>query len=217
MEDKEISKEWWPAKIEFVKALISVQSTIKPAKKDIENTFYKSKYADLSSVHEACSKALTDNGFAITQGGVRDGGNNYLRTILHHKSGYSEAYDFPLINDLSNPQKMGSSITYARRYGLAAMVGVITEDDDREAASKVVGRTERVAEESPIEKKIDSSARVSEAQGKRFYAIAKANGKDDESIRDYQGLTLGLDKGQQMLKKDYESAIAWASAEQVQE
>ena len=134
-----MENELMAAKKEYIKALVAVQSKLKPAKKDKENPFYKSSYATLVSVHESCSKELTDNGFAVTQGGVHDQGKNYLRTVLHHEGGYSEAYDFPLIEDLSNPQKMGSAVTYARRYALAAIVGVIVdEDDDGQAASSPV-------------------------------------------------------------------------------
>lgn len=208
-----MEKELLDAKKEYVAALSKVQSTIKPAKKDRENPFFKSHYATLVSVHEACSKALTDNGFAVTQGGVHEAGKNYLRTVLHHKGGYSEAYDFPLIEDLSNPQKMGSAVTYARRYSLAAIVGVIVdEDDDGAEASKATEKpaAQNSSRTAPAAQPSGDVRRVTEPMNKRFYAIAKSAGKSDEEIRDYQSLVLNLEKGQRIASADYEKAVKWA-------
>lgn len=121
---------------ELAASLVSAQAEIKSAKKDSKNLFFKSSYADLSSVWEACKKALTKNGLAVVQTMSSDNAQPMLDTILLHKSGqYIGGTQLLELKERNNPQAMGSAITYARRYGLASLVGVISdEDDDAETA-----------------------------------------------------------------------------------
>jgi len=121
-------------------ALVKVQATLKPAPKDANNPYFKSKYADLNSVWDACRDALTGNGIAVVQTARVDDGNPRLVTMLVHSSGEYISGEWPLRPSKENdPQALGSAITYMRRYSLAAMVGVVSDDDDGNAAS---GRTE---------------------------------------------------------------------------
>jgi hypothetical protein len=123
---------------ELATALAKAQAMMTGALKDSANPFFKSKYADLESVWQACRKALTDNGMAVVQYGAvidQDGGAaQVLVTRLLHSSGQWLEGCFPIRAKDESPQAMGSAITYARRYGLAAMVGVYQTDDDAEAA-----------------------------------------------------------------------------------
>ena len=123
-------------------ALAKAQSQMTGAIKDSANPFFKSKYADLASVWEACRKPLSDNGLSVTQ--MVNGAN--LDTLLMHASGQwvsSTAVLAPVKND---PQGMGSCISYMRRYCLAAIVGVFQQDDDAESA---VGRNPNRAQPRP--------------------------------------------------------------------
>lgn len=124
-------------------ALAKAQSEIKGAKKDAENPFFKSKYADLASVWEACRDALSKNELAVAQ--VTDFGPNgemVLNTVLMHSSGERMIGSMPImVGDKATAQQVGSAITYARRYGLAAMVGVAPEDDDGNQASQTEAKT----------------------------------------------------------------------------
>jgi len=122
-------------KIAFLKAFNKVQGVLEPVKKDASNPHFGSKYATLGAVWESVRGILTENGFAILQGGVQLNGKNYLRTTLYHVGGHSESFDYPLIEDTSNPQKVASSVTYSRRYAIAAILGLSTEDDDANAAT----------------------------------------------------------------------------------
>jgi hypothetical protein len=145
---------------EIAAALSEASKHIEPALKQNENPFYKSKYADLQTVDKACRIALADNGLVVSQ--VMDTINNMptLVTILIHKSGQWIKSYYPIIQPVNekladrlladpkidfktlkqllvnDPQSIGSAITYARRYSLAAICGVVTEDDDGEAATK---------------------------------------------------------------------------------
>ncbi len=120
----------------LAEALAKAQSKLLPAAKDSENPFFKSKYADLASVWEACRAALTENGLAVVQLAHSTEKGVGVETMLVHSSGefISESLEVPAAKH--DAQAFGSAITYARRYGLAAMVGVAPEDDDGNAAAK---------------------------------------------------------------------------------
>lgn len=123
-------------------ALSKAQSQIKGAKKDADNPFFKSTYADLASVWEACRKALSDNELAVAQTTEIHDGSIVLKTILMHSSGESITGILPvLVGEKATSQQLGSAITYNRRYALAAMVGVAPEDDDGNTASQTEGKT----------------------------------------------------------------------------
>ena len=116
------------------KALSLAQAEIKGARKDAENPHLKSKYADLASIWEACREALTKHGLTIIQLPSAVGPVVTVETILGHESGEFISEKLALTAQQHTPQGIGSAITYGRRYGLAAMVGVAPEDDDGEGA-----------------------------------------------------------------------------------
>lgn len=117
-------------------ALAKAQGAIQGAAKGAENPFYKSKYADLASVWDACRAALSENELAVIQTNSGDTENVVVITTLAHSSGEWIKGTLPMSPTKSDPQGVGSCITYARRYALAAMVGVAPEDDDGNAASQ---------------------------------------------------------------------------------
>ena len=115
-------------------ALAKAQNQISGAVKDAANPFFKSKYADLESVWQACRKPLTDNGLAVTQTSRYTTDGLMLVTTLLHSSGEWISGEMPVLTKDASPQAQGSGLTYARRYALAAIVGVYQTDDDAEAA-----------------------------------------------------------------------------------
>lgn len=120
---------------ELAKALAKAQGELKGAKKESTNPFFKAKYADLESVWDSCRLALSSNGLSVTQfTGINPEGGTVLTTCLMHESGeWVEGYQKVTPKD-DSPQALGSAITYTRRYGLAAMIGVYQTDDDAETA-----------------------------------------------------------------------------------
>ncbi len=116
---------------EIASALVAVQSAIKGAVKGKENPGFKgSRYADLPAVVDACKAELTANKIAYSQVPNFEGETTYLETILMHASGQWISGRYPLRPTKQDPQGMGSALTYARRYSLASMVGVVAEDED---------------------------------------------------------------------------------------
>ena len=121
-------------------ALVKAQSAMGGAKKDSTNPHFKTAYADLASVWDACRAPLANAGLSIVQlvSSERlhpsEATHAVIETILAHSSGewVSTTLAVPLTK--SDAQGLGSAITYGRRYALAAIVGVCPADDDGEAA-----------------------------------------------------------------------------------
>lgn len=122
---------------DLAKALMVVQASLAPAKRDSTNPYYNSTYADLSSVWESCRVLLSKNGLCVIQGN-RVGADSTLivETFLIHESGQWVQSELCLPLSKNDPQGVGSAMTYGRRYGLAAIVGIVADaDDDGNAAS----------------------------------------------------------------------------------
>jgi len=126
---------------EIATALAKAQSTMKHAAKSAENPFFKSHYADLASVKDACQTQLSENGIAVIQAPTtNDEGTVTLTTRFLHSSGQWIETDMgakAIADSKGNvtAQAVGSVVTYLRRYMLGAMAGVATEDDDGESAA----------------------------------------------------------------------------------
>lgn len=130
---------------EIAAALSKAQAVIEAAVKGKTNPHFKNDYADLSSVWDACRKPLTDNGLSVAQTAATDEGRVGVTTLLMHSSGQWISDTLVMKPTKDDPQGVGSCITYARRYALAAMVGVAPADDDGNAASEKVTGSKPVA------------------------------------------------------------------------
>jgi hypothetical protein len=122
-------------------ALVKAQKSMGAALKDSKNPFFKSKYADLNAIIDAAIPSLNEQGIAVLQTPQLiqsfDGSKAtpVIQTVLLHESGEFIAGNSEIVAAKSNdPQAAGSATTYARRYGLQAMVTLKAEDDDGEGA-----------------------------------------------------------------------------------
>jgi len=121
---------------ELAAAMSKAQAVMEGASKGKVNPAFKSKYADLASVWDACRDALTSNGLAVMQfPGEMVDNRMTMTTVITHSGGQwmSDTLSIPLTK--VDAQGYGSATSYARRYALAAVVGVCPEDDDGNAAS----------------------------------------------------------------------------------
>ncbi len=114
----------------FAPAFVAAQGEITPAPKDKINPHFKSRYADLASIMEACREALKRNGLGVIQSPGFVEGRIRVTTRIVHKSGQWVESDLDLKTRNDTAQDAGSAITYARRYALASMLGVVSEEDD---------------------------------------------------------------------------------------
>jgi hypothetical protein len=114
----------------FAEAFVKLQADIRPAIKDATNPAFRSKYADLAAVWEAVKQPLAAHGFSVIQSPDFDGDAMWLKTTILHMSGERIEGRYPIRPVKNDPQGFGSAITYARRYSISAMLGVIADDDD---------------------------------------------------------------------------------------
>ncbi len=123
---------------ELAKALAAAQASINAAKRDKTNPHFRNQYATLQSVWDAAREVLAPNGLSIVQTfEATDGHRLDLTTTLLHTSGQWIAGTISMTPSKADPQGAGSAATYARRYSLAAILGIVAdEDDDGEAASR---------------------------------------------------------------------------------
>jgi hypothetical protein len=119
---------------ELASALCAAQSQMGGAVKDSANPFFKSSYADLTSVIKAIKQPFADNGLSYTQFPVTDENGMGVCTRLMHVSGQWLEGQFTLPVVKRDPQAASSSLTYARRVSLSAIAGIPTADDDAESA-----------------------------------------------------------------------------------
>ena len=129
----------------ITQSLLKVQKQIKFAVIDTDNAYYKSRYASLGSVVDACKEALNNNGIVFIQGASSNKDLPRMvcvTTRLLHESGeyIEDTIGVPYVQD--TPQAYGSSLTYARRYALSALLGIVSdEDDDGNAGSGLEPKT----------------------------------------------------------------------------
>lgn len=116
---------------ELAQALIKVQGQLQPALKDANNPFTKSKYATLNSVMDSCRDALLSNGIWLCQYPVpaEPGYLGLVTKLTHAESGQWQASLAVVPLPKADPQGVGISMTYMRRYALSAMLGIVTEED----------------------------------------------------------------------------------------
>ena len=132
-------------------ALAKAQGEITGARKTSKNPFFKSDYADLYECIEATRPVLSKHGLSIVQtnDGVHVVGSTvflHVGTMLMHTSGQWIRSYVPLpIDTPVNAHKLGSAMTYGRRYGLSAMVGIAQMDDDGNAATEGTTKPKEVA------------------------------------------------------------------------
>lgn len=141
-------------------ALVKAQSEMGNASKGANNPFFKSKYADLNAIREACIPVLSKHGLSVLQPTVTIDGRKFVETLIMHESGeYLGGHTEILAVKETDAQAQGSGISYARRYGLQSLLCIGAEDDDGESA---IGRPKQsyTKPESKPEVKVETKAPV---------------------------------------------------------
>lgn len=139
-------------------ALSKAQGQMKFAAKDANNPFFKSKYADLASVIEAIKVPLSANGIAFVQATDFEDNAVIVETILLHESGEWISGKLRMQPTKNDPQGVGSAVTYAKRYGLQAIAGVPSDDDDGNAATHQSAPAAKPAPSKPMPAKVKEAA-----------------------------------------------------------
>lgn len=125
--------------------LHAFQAEVGTIKKSEVNPFFKSRYVDINGIIEAIKPLLEKHGLVIMQPLALYEGKSALTTIIADiESGDSLNISTPL-PEMSDPQKMGSAITYFRRYALQSLLLLEAEDDDGNGASQTQNSVSRTS------------------------------------------------------------------------
>jgi len=111
--------------------LFNLQQEIGTISKDASNPFYKSKYFDINSLIKQLQPLLKKHKLLLTQPIVGNMVETKI-TCIESETSVISCLELPQLTD---PQKLGSCITYYRRYTLGSLLGLQAEDDDGNAAS----------------------------------------------------------------------------------
>ena len=134
---------------ELLKALSHAKKEIHPIVKGETNPFFKNKYFDINALLHQLEPILNDNGLLLLQPILegQNGASIVCSKIYHVESGeyVQSTMTLPTLQD---PQKMGSAVTYYRRYTLQSLLSLQAEDDDANKASKPV--------KAPLKKRVYS-------------------------------------------------------------
>lgn len=119
---------------ELAKSLAAWQASNPAAAMSGKNPHFKSRFSTLQDIVD-CARTATAHGICFTQEVDFETDferpHLYVRTVMHHVSGERRESRCPIITrEASDPQKMGSAITYAKRYGLQAIFGIPADEDD---------------------------------------------------------------------------------------
>lgn len=161
------------------KAMLETQKEVEHAVKDAKNPHLKNRYASLCSVLDAIKPIANKNGLVITQHVMAVPQDRFpdmtavVTRITHAATGASIEDNQTIPLPKKDPQGLGSAITYARRYGLQAMFGISSEDDDGNTASNITPKAESKPEPKPEDKTADHE-KIAEVQQRLSRSIGFA-------------------------------------------
>jgi hypothetical protein len=122
-------------------ALLKAKAAMPPLVKNANNPHFKSRYATLDAVIDAARPSFDAHGIAVLEYTERTVSLETVQALrlVHTESGETLDSAIPLIvKDPSNPQQVGSAITYCRRYLWTSAAGLAPEDDDGNAAAHTI-------------------------------------------------------------------------------
>jgi len=158
---------------------------------------YSYKYADITTIWNAIKEQLDKNGLTVMQAPTSSDPQlpgDFLETKIYHKSGEWVTDKMRLVVTRDDPQGMGAAITYARRYMLTAMFGLIVDDEDNDAANHRLAtgemKKEWVRAFTVIHKKINPDANPTYKDFMKFMEdtygteLNKVLAKDSQTVLD---------------------------------
>ena len=117
-----------------MKRILEVQKQIGSLSKNAKNPFFKSQYLDLNTLLNEVKPLLEEKGLILMQ---PIQGVSVYSIIYDAETGEDLVSSFILIpENITDPQKLGSAITYFRRYTLKSLLAIAEEDDDGNRAAK---------------------------------------------------------------------------------
>lgn len=178
---------------------------------------YSYSYADLSDVVAAVTPILHKNGLCVIHLGGVESGRQTLRTILTHSESDEKAISDFLLPPTDDPQDMGGSITYFRRYALCSILGIVTEDD-ADGAQKPATLPKPAQAATSLPKPATGPKPISDEPGAALVPFGEIKGTrlDALSDQDLNGIADWYAKMKEppkgvaaAFKKDFDAFVAW--------
>lgn len=196
---------------ELSAALSKAQGELKGAEKNSVNPFFKQSYANLESVWDACRAQLAKHNIAITQIPENEGNSVIVETVMSHSSGQWISGKLRMVPEKQTPQAIGVCISYARRYALAAFVGIYQEDDDAEATKTTAKSPNTAAKASEVVgqgvTKPKAYGTVSEAQIRLLWTLASKNNWSRENVNEFILSAYGVESASDLDRVKFQSFI----------
>lgn len=164
------------------KKLLEVQKEVGAISKDSKNPFFKSKYFDINKLIEVVNPVLSDKGVLLLQP-IQD--NKVQSVLVDSESGDSVKSELEL-PELNDPQKIGSCISYYRRYTLASLLGLQAEDEDGNNLKPAPKKKSKITSEA-YQKAVDalSNGKVTLEQIKAKYSLS---GDQEKALKSLSNL-----------------------------
>lgn len=197
---------------QLAKSLSAAQGEMQGAKKDAQNPFFKSNYSDLQSVVESIRAPFAKHGLAFTQAlDSTEDGSIVVETYLLHSSGEyigGRISQKPTKND---PQATGSLISYLKRYGLQAIAGIPSVDDDANDAMPNKSQTQMKVVDQ-VKHAFPSAAVVNDAHVMSDYVVAfgkyKGQSLKDIGLQDLKGYVSFIEASAKKDNKPIQGQVA---------
>jgi len=191
-------------------ALSKARADFKAVIKAAENPYFKSNYADLSTLIDATKDGLSKNGLCLIQspGKITETNRVSITSLLIHSSGEWLEDDLEMPVTKADAQGLGSAITYGRRYAYQSILNIAGEDDDDGNAA--VGRTQKDRKGSSTDMSTTDGENINPTQARAFWAATKQGNKSKADVQKWFGEELGIEHTDEMLKKDFNKAMKWA-------
>lgn len=201
---------------ELAAALAKCQGEMTPAIKDSTNPHFKSKFATLYSIWQACREPLSKNGLSVVQTMGSENDRLYLTTKLMHASGQWISSVTQVISARQDAQGIGSALSYFKRYSLSALLGICTADEDDDAEAAMPKERNNIAKEKPKENlspiSADKLSKLMELADKcdpdyiakvySYLETQNVNGFDRIPEALYQRVLTGMQKNIELREKD---------------
>lgn len=203
----------------LARALLAFQAEGVKLQKNAINPHFRNAYISLDSLIESVLPIANDCGVVVLQLPTSvDGVPSLTTRLLHAESGEQIEATMPLQLEKPGPQAQGSAITYARRYALMAMLGLVADEDtDGSAAgtAEPARRTRRKEAASGSAASDTGTRYATEAQRKRLFAIAKEHGVEGPRLKEIVEHVTGQGSTAQIPADQYDAVVKAVELEAV--
>lgn len=197
------------------KALARAQGMIEVAKKDADNPYFKSKYADLVAIDKVSRKHLSECGIAVVHVPKSSEDGLKLYSTLFFEDEWI-CGSLPLMcNRANNMQDLGSAITYARRYGLQSLVGIVAEgeDDDGNAAARPESNS-RPVKHPDAANEAKAKKKVTQNQMKLLYVQMKKQHWTDDHVKAFINKKFGIESKTELTMAQFDTLLEAIASKQ---